>query len=315
MFLKALRFFFPWVLILCLGIAWGLSFSLAKIAVNNGADPLTLTVWQSFLAGIMLMVLMLFGRARLPFEKGLLGLCLVIAVCGFIIPGVSFYYAAPHVQAGVLSFTVTLVPILTYAISIPLGLEKPEIKRIIGLVLGSLAILLIVIPENSLPETKAIPWILLSCLGSAFYALEGIVIATKMPEKLNPIGVACIGNFLAVFFLWPMLYGSGQQMTLNWPLDISGLAIFGISFISAVAYTLYIFVIKLSGPLFASQSAYVVTLAGVFWGMAIFEEEHSLWVWSSLLTMLVGLILVTPREKNSGYSTKTEFGIDGGNPP
>jgi hypothetical protein len=49
--------------------------------------------------------------------------------------------------------------------------------------------------------------------------------------------------------------------------------------------------------------------------MAIFEEEHSLWVWSSLLTMLVGLILVTPREKNSGYSTKTEFGIDGGNPP
>jgi len=226
MFLKALRFFFPWVLILCLGIAWGLSFSLAKIAVNNGADPLTLTVWQSFLAGIMLMVLMLFGRARLPFEKGLLGLCLVIAVCGFIIPGVSFYYAAPHVQAGVLSITVTLVPILTYAISIPLGLEKPEIKRIIGLVLGSLAILLIVIPENSLPETKAIPWILLSCLGSAFYALEGIVIATKMPEKLNPIGVACIGNFLAVFFLWPMLYGSGQQMTLNWPLDISGLAIF-----------------------------------------------------------------------------------------
>ena len=106
----------------------------------------------------------------------------------------------PHVQAGVISITVTLVPILTYAISIPLGLEKPEIKRIIGLVLGTLAILLIVIPENSLPETKAIPWILLSCLGSAFYAIEGIVIATKMPEKLNPIGVACIGNLLAVCF-------------------------------------------------------------------------------------------------------------------
>ena len=142
-----------------------------------------------------------------------------------------------------------------------------------------------------------------------------IVIAKKMPEKLNPIGVACIGNFLAVFFLWPILYGSGQQMTLNWPLDISGLAIFGISFISAVAYTLYIFVIKLSGPLFASQSSYVVTLAGVFWGMAIFEEEHSLWVWSSLVSMLVGLILVTPRKNNSGYSTKTEFCIDDGNPP
>ena len=150
-------------------------------------------------------------------------------------------------------------------------------------------------------------------LGSAFYSLEGIVIATKMPEKLNPIGVACIGNFLAVIFLLPLLFSSGQQMSLNWPPDTAGLAIFGISFISAIAYTLYIYVIKITGPLFASQSAYVVTLAGVFWGMAIFDEEHSLWVWASLLSMMAGLALVTPRRKSAELSSSVGLGLENKN--
>ena len=180
---NTLRFLFPWFLILGMGVSWGLSFSLAKVAVNHGTAPLTLTVWQSIIAGILLLVLMFLRKIRLLLSKNLLWLCLVIAICGFIIPGVSLYYAAPHVQAGVLSITVTLVPILTYAISIPFGFEKPEFKRILGLVFGTLAIFLIVIPENSLPEPEAVPWILLSCLGSAFYSLEGIVIATKMPRN------------------------------------------------------------------------------------------------------------------------------------
>ena len=129
-------------------------------------------------------------------------------------------------------------------------------KRILGLVFGSFAILLIVVPENTLPETDAIPWILLSCLGSAFYSIEVIVIATKLPKQISPIGVSCIGNFFTVFFLFPLLCVSGQQRTLEWPPDKAGLAIFGISLISAIAYTLYLYVIKLAS---VSSGAFTFT--------------------------------------------------------
>ena len=88
----------------------------------------------------------------------------------------------------------------------------------------------------------------------------------------------------------------GKFFNLNWPLDSAGRAILGVSVISMLAYTLYIHVIKHSGPLFASQTSYIVTLSGVFWGMAIFGEVHSNWVWFSLITMLAGLALVTPRK-------------------
>ena len=47
--------------------------------------------------------------------------------------------------------------------------------------------------------------------------------------------------------------------------------------------------------MFAAQTAYVVTLSGVLWGIVIFGEQHSPWIWGALAVMLIGLALVTPR--------------------
>ena len=58
-------------------------------------------------------------------------------------------------------------------------------------------------------------------------------------------------------------------------------------------------VIRLAGPLFASQTGYVVTLAGVIWGIYLFGETHSAWVWGSVVVMMLGLALVTPRRTDA----------------
>ena len=58
-------------------------------------------------------------------------------------------------------------------------------------------------------------------------------------------------------------------------------------------------VIRLAGPLFASQTGYVVTLAGVIWGIYLFGESHSAWVWGSVVVMMLGLALVTPRRTDA----------------
>ena len=72
-------------------------------------------------------------------------------------------------------------------------------------------------------------------------------------------------------------------------------AVIGLAVITAGAYTSFVYVINIAGPLFASLCGYLVTLAGVFWGIALFGETHSVWVWASLVVMLIGLALVTPR--------------------
>ena len=39
----------PWFALAYMGIAWGLGFSIAKLATNNGATPIGLAFWQSLL--------------------------------------------------------------------------------------------------------------------------------------------------------------------------------------------------------------------------------------------------------------------------
>jgi drug/metabolite transporter (DMT)-like permease len=70
----------------------------------------------------------------------------------------------------------------------------------------------------------------------------------------------------------------------------------GLGMINAVAYTLFFYLIETAGPVFSSQTANLVTLFGVFWGIVIFREQHSAWVWLSLATMMAALALVAPRQ-------------------
>jgi drug/metabolite transporter (DMT)-like permease len=50
-----------------------------------------------------------------------------------------------------------------------------------------------------------------------------------------------------------------------------------------------------AGPVFSSFTANMVTLFGVFWGILIFSEQNSIWVWLSFATIMVALAMVAPR--------------------
>ena len=54
-------------------------------------------------------------------------------------------------------------------------------------------------------------------------------------------------------------------------------------------------IIRLAGPVFFSANNYLVPLAGVAWGMAIFGDSLSVWVWGALGLMIAGVLLLTAR--------------------
>ena len=85
---------------------------------------------------------------------------------------------------------------------------------------------------------------------------------------------------------------------LVWPWGIVEWSIVGMAFISTVAYGLFVYLISKAGPVFAAQTAYVVTVSGVIWGMIIFGEAHSWWIWGSIGLMMFGLALVSPGKDN-----------------
>lgn len=287
-----------WFVLLITGVAWGLSFSLAKIAVDGGAHPLGVTLWQALLGALLLMAIAVARRRPVPLSAGLPTLYLICALLGTVIPGVLFFYAARHVPAGVLSITVTLVPILTVLLAALLGVERLVLGRIMGLLFGFLAVLLLVAPEESLPDAAAAPWVLAACAASACYAAENLVIALRMPPSVSPFSVATGMFVVSGVILMPVVVWTDTFVSLAWPWGAAEWAIVAMSAISALAYSLFIYLVNRAGPVFASQVAYVVTLSGVAWGIAIFSEVHSVWIWLSLILMLLGLTLVRPRKSD-----------------
>ena len=293
----ALKKVLPWAFLLFMGTAWGLSFSLGKIAVENGAKPFGISQFQVMLSGLILLVITLVRRKpmRDMFDK--IGFIFIIAMLGAAIPGVLFYYAAPHVPAGVLSITVALIPLMTYGFSIPLKMEKFSVIRFMGLVFGVIAICFIALPENSLPNRAALPWIMLACISALCYAVENIILGFKSAVTIGPIRLAMGMNLIAAIVLLPITLMTDSFFVPSFPPQTVDYAVIGLGLITVVAYTMFVMSVAMFGPVFASQVGYLVTLAGVFWGILIFDESHSIWIWLSLAAMIIGLALVAPRDK------------------
>ncbi|MGB1870677.1 MAG: EamA family transporter, partial [Candidatus Puniceispirillaceae bacterium] len=105
-----LRRYLPWIGLAYMGIAWGLSFSVAKLATTDGTTPIGIAFWQSLLAGLLLLGYVHFRGRRLAMTWPAIKLYIIVALLGTAVPSVCFYYAAARVPAGVLAITVTLVP-------------------------------------------------------------------------------------------------------------------------------------------------------------------------------------------------------------
>jgi drug/metabolite transporter (DMT)-like permease len=85
-------------------------------------------------------------------------------------------------------------------------------------------------------------------------------------------------------FLWP-----------TWPMDIAVQSAAIMLLINAVMMFMFVWVARTIGPVFASMTANVITLAGVLWGWVIFQETPSPWIWAAMVAMALGVALVTLR--------------------
>lgn len=288
--------FLPWGFIFFAGTIWGLSFSLGKIAVEAGLAPLGITLFQTIVsAGLLFIVCLIRGRPLFAIISNI-RFVLLIAMLGAVIPGPILYIATDHLQAGILAITIAFIPMMTYGISIPLGYEKFNPVRVMGLIMGVIAIMLISLPENSLPDPSAIPWVLFAMLSVIFYTAENIILAARSAADLGPIRLALGMNAVAMVIIAPVVFWMDAFAWPSLAMTEVDLALAGLGLISVLAYTMFIYAVSLYGPVFASQTGYIVTLTGVLWGIWIFGESHSIWVWAALAAMIVGLLLVKPNQ-------------------
>ena len=100
----------------------------------------------------------------------------------------------------------------------------------------------------------------------------------------------------ATIILTPIVVLTGKFIVPSWPLTAMEISILSVALITLLDYFLITKLILWAGPVFTSQAAYVVTVAGIGWGVLIFQDRHSIWIWLAMFLVLIGLTLVQPRE-------------------
>ena len=284
------------LILIILGLGWGLSFTLGKIAITAGGTPIGLTFWQSLFSGLILLAYVFFRHGKIVIPKIMFLPILIITFLSVVIPNIIFYACVEHLDAGVLSISVSVIPLFTYVIAMGLRMDKFKVRRVIGLITGFCALLILILPENSLPDKRDIPWVLLALNCALCYALENIYIDRLALQNFGPIRLVCAVSFVSAIITFLLSLVMDQFFILqptNLYLFISTL---GLGFISATAYSIFIYLIGRAGSVFSSQVGYLVTFFGVVWGIIILGESHSVFVWISLAMIMMGIFLVQPKQ-------------------
>ena len=286
------------LILIILGLGWGLSFTLGKIAITAGGTPIGLTFWQSLFSGLILLAYVFFRHGKIIIPKIMFLPIVIITFLSVVIPNIIFYACVEHLDAGVLSISVSVIPLFTYLIAMGLRMDKFKVRRVIGLITGFCALLILILPENSLPDKRDIPWVLLALNCALCYALENIYIDRLALQNFGPIRLVCAVSFVSALITFLLSLVMDQFFILqptNLYLFISTL---GLGFISATAYSIFIYLIGRAGSVFSSQVGYLVTFFGVVWGIIVLGESHSVFVWLSLAMIMMGIFLVQPKQTN-----------------
>ncbi len=284
-------------LLVALGVGWGATQPLGKIAASTGHGAFGLIFWQLVICTLFLGAITIIRGRGLRLTRAALVFYVAVALLGTLIPNFTFYVSVARLPAGIMSILISTVPLLVFPLAMALGMDRFEGRRMLGLLLGLCGVALIALPQSSLPDRTMIAFLPLALLGPLFYAMEGLFVSRFGMAGMDPVQAMFGASLAGLILCFPLALATGQWVDPFQQFGRPEQALVLSSVLHAILYSTYVGLAARAGAVFASQSGYVVTAAGLCWSMLLLGERFSHWVWMALAVMMVGLMLVQPRFK------------------
>jgi drug/metabolite transporter (DMT)-like permease len=299
----------PLILLVVLGALWGANPAFSKALAIAGVSPFSVVFWQTFGAGLLLLLACLVRRTTLRFGIKHLIYFAFMGVVGIDVSYVTLVFTVERLSASYVSVLVLFSPMLTYVIALALRMEPVVRIRAVGIVVGLVGAGVLVIPEGSLPAPDLLPLALLAFLTPLGYASANVFAEFARPPNTDNVALAMGTMFAAALgalvaglignSFYPAWESFGHIETV--------LSFFALS--TAVAFLIFYAIIIMAGAVYLGQVGYLVTLFGVFWGILFFGEQPSAWLWVAVVLVAVGVALVnmgkpkpTPNTKDAARS-------------
>lgn len=290
------------LLLLGVGVLIALMLPLSRAAMDVGMTPLAYAFWQALGGGVILAV-WLRRRSPLRFDGTLARYFGISGLTAIAVPNALAFAVVSNIGAGLTATLYALPSLATYAIAVSLGMESLSKKKAIGLSFGVAGCVWILSPNPAGISPDSLPWLLLGLLVPLSLAIGNIYRTSHWPTGATPEQLA-IGMLLggAVLIFMAVLV-SGEVQTLV--VDGAGLwAILVVqSILTAIGYRGFFHLQRQTSPTFLSQLGFVITPAGMLFGIVFYGESYGWAVWGGVVLLLTGVVLANlPSQERSSCS-------------
>jgi len=289
----------PFAMLLFGAAIYSMTFSLNRIAITEGIPVFAFVFWQGLGTALVMFVAAVATRQLPSLRRKYLRFYLILGDFGTAVPITLFAFAAPKVPAGAIALGLTLVPILTYGISVLFRIDRVHLLRIAGILFGLAGVLLVLLPDQSLPEPGMAPWLLMAFGAPLCWAFCNVCIAILRPPESRPIPLTCGVFACASITMLPVMAVTENWWIFDATMTDGDWALIGTIVIIPIVYALTFVLIQMLGPVLFSTIGYFGTLIGLGWAALYFGEVPSPWIWAAIAILFFGLFLVNRTSKPS----------------
>jgi len=258
---------------------WAVGFAFAVMVVlfgvrfiaipvsNQGLEPFWGATLRVALAAIILLAV---AFARKPAVPNARGLCFSL-IYGFFAVGLNIgllYWGLLRVNSDIAAIVYASVPLTVIALSIGFRLEKFRLRLLTGAMFGLWGVE--VVFGVSMGYGANIVF-LLAVVGGALFNAVGMI-AAKKAQEVDPIVMNCVGFTIGAALLFAMSLLTGETIVLPSQGTV-WLAVGFLVMVSAIGYSINVFIIQQKSVSYASFSNVLTPLVTIAASSLMFGSE------------------------------------------
>ncbi|CAN7688716.1 response regulator [Devosia sp. LjRoot16] len=297
---QSIRTFRGALILIACGVLWGLVVPLAKLASEVEAHPVGLAILIDTLGAVLCIGISL-KRGTLPklssLGRGDISFIVVFALLSAVLNQVLVYWMASQLPAFIVSIVIVLEGFIVFLFAALMRTEVASLKRFAGLGLGLVGIIVILLFGMPVNIAANWLWVGLALLIPVTYAAEDLFIAERRPARIDTIALFGLVQVVSVATLIPIAFVTNDFVPFEQLSGQTGIIVLLMAVASNAAMLLFMWLIKTTGAVFGSQTAYAGTAAGIGWSMLLLGEAVPLLTWGALALVFLGLLLVEPKQE------------------
>lgn len=260
-----------WALLVVLSIVWGATFFFTGVALKE-LPPLTLVFLRLLIATLILLPVLWIRGVQWP--QGVRGWWpyVVMALINNAIPFSLIVMGQTYIPSGLASVINATTPVFTALVAAAFGVEKLIWRRIAGVLLGLLGVVVLRGFAFDLHSRQTIG--LMLGLGATVFFGFSALWATLRLSRVPPLGAATFQLISASLMMFVMSLAVDRPWQLQMPGAVTWAAILGLAVLStALAFIIFFQIIMRSGASNVMLVTLLVPVSAILLGYFFLDEQ------------------------------------------